>query len=132
MQMRRDRLRKLLAVQGKLREISELRLKRLRDEETRLKQERTDTIEALNGGGPLHGLFVEPMARRLHDLSGRLTETTNAIAKELSVTIAASAKVKHLERLAANAEVEHDRQQERKDLLEIAETSLGKTNASLP
>jgi hypothetical protein len=132
MQMRRDRLRKLLKAQGKLREISELRLKRLRDKEMRLKQEQAETIEALNGDGPLHGLFVEPMARRLQDLSGRLSAVTNAIAKELSVIIAESAKVKHLRRLTANAELEHDRLQERKELLGIAEISLRKSNASLP
>lgn len=132
MQIRRDRLRKLLAVQNKLREISELRLTRLWEEEVRLKQEQTGTIEALNDGGPLHGLFVEPMARRLRNLSGCLIDTSNAIVKELNIAVAESAKVKHLKRLAADAEVEHDRQQERKELLEIAESSLRKSNASLP
>jgi hypothetical protein len=116
-------LQKLLAVQTKLREIAELRLKRLRDEEARLKQEQTETITALNDGGPLHGLFVEPMARRLQDLSGQLTSATGAIARELAATITETAKAKHLERLTADAELAHSRRQERKELL---------NNASLP
>jgi hypothetical protein len=132
MQRQRDRLRKLLAVQTKLREIAELRLKRLRDEEARLKQEQSETIQALNGGGPLHGLFVEPMARRLQDLSGRLSSATGAIARELTVTITETAKARHLERLNADAEMAHNRHLERKELLDVAETSLRKNSASLP
>lgn len=130
MQQRRDRLRKLLSVQGKLRELAELRLKRLRDEEARLKLEQSETLAALNGEGPLHGLFVEPMARRLQTLSGRLAGTVKAITTELNGTIAAVARVKHLERLTAQAELGHARQQERKGLMEVAETSMRKPPVS--
>lgn len=130
--MRRDRLRKLLAVQSKLREIAELRLQRLREEEARLKRETTETIEALNGAGPFHGLFVAPMARRLQDLSSRLTHASSAVAKQQHAAIMEAARTKHLERLTASAATAHDRQQERKELLEIAEASLRKNPASLP
>jgi len=130
--MRRDRLRKLVKVQKKLREIAELRLKRLRDEERRLKLEQTETIAALNGAGPLHGLFVEPMARRLQDLSSRLTVTANAVARELKATIAETARVKYLERLTAETELAYDRQRARQEIVEIAETNSRKPGASLP
>jgi hypothetical protein len=63
-----DRLRKIermLSLQAKIHRLAEWQLADLDRQETELAESRTRLLDTLNADVPLHGLFVEAMARRL-------------------------------------------------------------------
>lgn len=67
-----DRLAKIeriLALQGKIHRLAEWRLGETDRKQSELSQDRTRLIAALNDDGPLYGLFVDAMARRLAALA---------------------------------------------------------------
>jgi hypothetical protein len=110
---------------------AEWRLARLRREEHALVEEQSSVIAALNADQPLHGLFVDTMARHLRVISEKLETVRKSLAVRSAELEKETIQLKQAERLLEDADRVHSRATEQKELSEIIESALNR-GASLP
>lgn len=132
MRKRLNALCRVVEVKRQQVRLSEFALARLELDSRKLIEEQSAIMAALNAEQPLHGLFVETMARHLKALSGKIDALENAKAAERARLIAQKGQLKHAERLCTGAEREHARAEENKELTEIVEAVSARRAASLP
>ncbi|MBF9235641.1 hypothetical protein [Microvirga alba] len=129
------RLRKnerLLKVQEQLHKIAEWKLVSLRRQVTDLQETQTVLIQALNSDDALHGLFVEPAARRLHALAGQEEQVRQARDAQNEVVLDRAMQVKRTERVVDALALEYQRTTEKRDYLALLDGFASKSDASLP
>lgn len=119
------------AVETQHKRIAEAKLAGLRRQAEALAVAQRDTVAALNADGPLHGLFVNSMARNLRRLGAELAAVTERWAAEEERLLLHARRAKVAARAAAAAAAEHRRARERVHLAEIIESALAR-DASLP
>jgi len=122
----------MLAAQQQLHRIEQWKMADLQRRLGDLEVSQLELISALNDTNALHGLFIDTMARRLSSLA----EEAERVAREknsqsLKLTDHA-ARVRIAERLAEAIALEVQREDERKELLDIVEQVLNRKGTSLP
>jgi hypothetical protein len=125
-------LRRIAAAKDQQRRATEWRIARLAGEERAALAEQAAIVAALNGEQPLHGLFVETMARHLRVLAGRIETIRDAIATETAALRLQTGQMKQAERMLAETARSHARALEAKALAEIVEAAAARRAASLP
>lgn len=125
-------LARIVEVKEHQRRAAEWRLARLRQEELAVQEDQRSVIAALNADQPLHGLFVETMARHLRAASEKLDALRRAIDLQAAELEDQTSQLKQAERLSRDSTRQHDRAVERKELSEMIDAALARGDASLP
>ena len=125
-------LARIVEVKEHQRRAAEWRLARLRQEELVIVEDQRSVIAALNADQPLHGLFVETMARHLRAASEKLDALRRAIDLQAAELEDQTSQLKQAERLSRDSTRQHDRAVERKELSEMIDAALARGDASLP
>ena len=125
-------LARIVEVKEHQRRAAEWRLARLRQEELAVQEDQRSVIAALNADQPLHGLFVETMARYLRAASEKLDALRRAIDLQAAELEDQTSQLKQAERLSRDSTRQHDRAVERKELSEMIDAALARGDASLP
>ena len=97
-----DRLKKIeriLSVQGKLHKLAEAKLAALDRERQELAENEASLVDALNRDDPLHGIFVEAMARRLSALAREADKINRAREAQSRVLTEAGLQLRRTERM---------------------------------
>ncbi|NNC00966.1 hypothetical protein HI113_44725 [Corallococcus exiguus] len=121
-----------MKVQEQLQKSAEWKLGSLQRKAAELQDAQRVLIETLNDDEKLHGLFVEPTARRLHELAGRASLVEQEREAQTKIVLDQTMKVKRTERLVDTLAVEHRRSSEKKDYLALLDRLATKADASLP
>lgn len=129
---RLQNLTRIVEVKEHQRRAAEWRLARLRQQELALLEDQRSVIAALNADQPLHGLFVETMARHLRAASEKLEVLRRSIEIRASELEAQSIQLKQAERLLRDAAREHSRATEWKELEQVIDARMARGDASLP
>jgi hypothetical protein len=116
MTKRLEKLSRILRVQRDLHRAAELRLVQLKLREAAKEEEERQVVAALNDEKPLHGLFIDAMARHLRAASQELSGVRAARAKEALTVMERACRLKQTERAHSAAEREHRRAGERQEL----------------
>lgn len=132
MQDRVRKSRRILAAQQQLLRIEQWKLAEIERELSDLTSAQVEIIGALNDSDALHGLFIDTRARRLSTLA----EEAERVARrknDQSLTMGVHAARVHVaERLAHSVLQDAEREEERKELLDIIEQHLANKRTSLP
>ena len=132
MKKRLQNLMRIVEVKEHQRRAAEWRLARLRQQEVALLEDQRSVIGALNADQPLHGLFVETMARHLRVASEKLEVLRRSIEIRAVELEAQSSQLKQAERLLRDATRQHDRATEWKELEHVIDATMTRGDASLP
>ncbi len=122
----------MLAAQQQLHRIEQWKMADLQRRLGDLEVSQLELISALNDTNALHGLFIDTMARRLSSLAEeaeRVAREKNAQSLKLTDH---AARVRIAERLAEAIALDVQREDERKELLDIVEQVLNREGTSLP
>ena len=119
MKKRLDSMERILDVQRQLRRIAEAKLGELERREARLQATRHQLVDALNGDNPLHGLFVDAMARRVKSVSREINSLGRAKEAQSKRLLEQTGKMKRAERAAASLDREYQAALEKRDLAEL-------------
>jgi hypothetical protein len=122
----------MLAAQQQLHRIEQWKMADLQRRLGDLEVSQLELISALNDTNALHGLFIDTMARRLSSLAEeaeRVAREKNAQSLKLTDH---AARVRIAERLAEAIALDMQREDERKELLDIVEQVLNRKGTSLP
>jgi hypothetical protein len=132
MDERERKSRRILAAQQQLHRIEQWKLAQLQARLAELENAQVELIGALNDTNALHGLFIDTMARRL----GSLAEEASRVGREKDAQALELARyavrVRLADRLAQSIALEVRQEEERKQLLDIAEQFVGRKATSLP
>jgi hypothetical protein len=126
------KLIRIVEVKEHQRRSAEWRLGRLRQQEAVVLEDQRTLVAALNEDQPLHGLFVETMARRLGALSQRLDTLRQAQARQAAELETQTGQLRHAERMLGDVSRRQARADEWKELSEVIDAALARDDASLP
>ena len=132
MKKRLQTLARIVEVKEHQRRAAEWRLARLRKEELNVLEDQRSVIAALNADQPLHGLFVETMARHLRAASEKLDVVRKSIELRAAELETQTGQLKQAERLLRDAARQHNRSAEWKELADVIDASVARGDASLP
>jgi hypothetical protein len=130
-----DRLKKIeriLSVQGKLHKLAEARLAALDRERQELSENEASLVDALNRDDPLHGIFVEAMARRLSALAREADKINRAREAQSRVLTEAGLQLRRTERMTDRVRREFVKQLGKRTFADFLETLNKVDDASLP
>ena len=126
------KLARIVEVKDHQRRSAEWRLGRLRQEEAAVLDDQRAIIAALNEDQPLHGLFVEAMARHLGALSQKLDQLHEAQARQTAELRTHTGQLRQADRMLTDATRKQVRADEWKELSEVIDAALARHDASLP
>ena len=126
------KLARIVEVKEHQRRSAEWRLGRLKREEAGVLQDQRTLIAALNEEQPLHGLFVETMARHLGVLSQKLDGLRQAQARQTAELQTQTGQLRQAERILDDTSRKQARADEWKELSEVIDAALARRDASLP
>ena len=129
---RAQKIQRLLTLQAKLHQLAEWRLASVDRARHELAENEARLFETLNGEAPLHGLFVEAMARRLATLAregDRLTRLREIQQRRLQEE---GLKLKRFERMTRRAERQSRAEAEKRDFAALLDVLAATEDASLP
>ncbi len=132
MTRRLDTIRRIVEVKRQQCRATDWALARLKRDEQALLDEERAIVEALNADQPLHGLFMETMARHLRAVAGKREAVRQEEAAEQLRQRTQKGQLRQAERMLAEAERQERRAAESKELIEIVETNAARGGASLP
>ena len=132
MKKRLQNLTRIVEVKEHQRRAAEWRLARLRQQELALLEDQRSVIAALNAEQPLHGLFVEAMARHLRAASEKLEVLRRSMEIRAAEVAAQTSQLRQAERLLRDAARQHDRAAEWKELEHVIDATMARGDASLP
>jgi hypothetical protein len=132
MKKRLENLRRLVALKERQRQATEGKLARLDAEERAAAAEEAEIIAALNDTQPLHGLFVDVMARHLRVVAERRIAIRQAKAEETARLQNETRQLRHSEKVHDELARRHDRMMEEKALAELIDAAASRDAASLP
>jgi hypothetical protein len=126
------KLARIVEVKDHQRRSAEWRLGRLRQEEAAVLEDQQAIIAALNEDQPLHGLFVEAMAKHLGVLSQKLDHLRRAQARQTAELRTHTGQFRQADRMLADASRKQARADEWKELSDVIDAALARRDASLP
>ena len=130
-----DRLKKIeriLSVQEKLHKLAEAKLATLDRERQELRDNEASLVDALNRDDPLHGIFVEAMARRLSALAREAEKINRAREAQSRLLTEAGLQLRRTERMTDRVRREFVKQLGKRTFADFLETLTKADDASLP
>jgi hypothetical protein len=113
---RKDKIARIVAVQTQMHRLEEWKLVALKRREDELHDEERSLIGSLNAGEPLHGLFVDAMAKRLTAIGKRADAVTKAKKVQTEIVMSEARKLKQAERMEVAATTVAQREGEKRQL----------------
>jgi len=129
---RLETLARIVEVKEHQRRSAEWRLARLRQQEQLVVEDQRSVIAALNAEQPLHGLFVETMARHLRVASEKLDALRKAQDLQVAELERQTGQLKQAERMLRDVTRQDNRSAERRTLSDVIDAALARDDASLP
>lgn len=126
------KLARIVEVKEHQRRSAEWRLGRLRREEAAMLEDQRSLIAALNEDQPLHGLFVETMAKHLGVLSQKLDALRQAQVRQTAELQTHTGQLRQADRMLVDVSRRQARADEWKELSEVIDAVLARDDASLP
>jgi hypothetical protein len=130
MKQRRESLTKILALQEQLHKLSAWKLAALDQQRAELEEAQKATIEAINRDATMNGLLVEGATRHLRGIDRRIEEVKALHVTQSKLALEQGARTKLAERLVDGVDAKYRVQQERRELGDLIERSVGKGSAS--
>ncbi len=130
MRQRQKSLRKILALQGQLKDLSAWRLAALDQERAALDATQRETIEAIDRDAISQGIIVVSATRRLRNLDKRITALKAEQVAQAQRAQEQARRAKLAERLVENVEAGLRSRRERVDLADLIDRSLAGKTAS--
>jgi hypothetical protein len=118
MASRTQKIARMVAVQRQLHRLAEWKLVQLQRREADLHDQECSLIGSLNAEEPLHGLFVQAMAKRLASIGQESTVVGRARQSQSDIVLAECRKLKHAERMGNAAATSQQRDDEKRRLEE--------------
>ncbi|MQT12736.1 hypothetical protein [Segnochrobactrum spirostomi] len=129
---RTKKVARILKVQQDMQKLADWRLATLRREAGELAVAQEEIVAVFNDDDRLHGILIDPMARRLRMLAAEADRVkVETVAQEQRVLVQ-SRKLKQTERLLERTTQEEERARERRELEALLDAVLAKRDASLP
>jgi hypothetical protein len=130
MKQRRKSLEKILLLQDQLHKLSTWKLAALDQQRAALEETQKATIEAIDRDAITNGILVASATHRLRGIDKQIAVVKAQHVKQAQVALEQGARTKLAERLVDKVEAKYRKQQERSDLGDLIERSLGKDSAS--
>jgi hypothetical protein len=130
MKQRRKSLEKILLLQDQLHKLSAWKLAALDQQRAALEETQKATIEAIDRDAIANGILVASATHRLRGIDKQIAVVKAQHVKQAQVALEQGVRTKLAERLVEKVDAKHRKQQERRDLGDLIERSLGKNNAS--
>jgi hypothetical protein len=130
MKQRRKSLEKILVLQDQLHKLSTWKLAALDQQRAALEETQKATIEAIDRDAITNGILVASATHRLRGIDKQIAVVKAQHVKQAQVALEQGARTKLAERLVDKVEAKYRKQQERSDLGDLIERSLGKDSAS--
>jgi hypothetical protein len=130
MKQRRKSLEKILLLQDQLHKLSTWKLAALDQQRAALEETQKATIEAIDRDAIANGILVASATHRLRGIDKQIAVVKAQHVKQAQVALEQGARTKLAERLVDKVEAKYRKQQERSDLGDLIERSLGKDSAS--
>ena len=130
MKQRRKSLEKILLLQDQLHKLSTWKLAALDQQRAALEETQKATIEAIDRDAIANGILVASATHRLRGIDKQIAVVKAQHVKQAQVALEQGARTKLAERLVDKIEAKYRKQQERSDLGDLIERSLGKDSAS--
>lgn len=130
MKQRREALTKILLLQEQLHKLSTWKLAALDQQRVALEEAQKATIEAIDRDAIMNGVLVAGATRHLRRIDRKIEEVKAEHVVQSKVALEQGARTKLAERLVDNVETKYRKQQERNDLGDLIERSIGKASAS--
>ena len=130
MKQRRKSLTKILVLQEQLHKLSTWKLAALDQQRAELEEAQKATIEAINRDSTMNGILVESATRRLRGIDRRIEEVKAQHVTQSKLALEQGARTKLAERLVDGVDAKYRMQQERRELGDLIERSVGKGSAS--
>ena len=129
---RLGKIERLLAIQGKIHRLAEWRLAALDRKQAELIADKTALVASLNEAEPLHGLFVEAMARRLTLLAREGNRLARAREAQQRRLLEEGLRLKRFERATGRAQAIGREFARRKGFQAMLDALASVEDASLP
>jgi len=123
-------LKRLAALEGRLRDLGRSRLAAIESEKARLNDELKSIFEALETSPFAYGASATPALRRARSANVRLGHLLHEESEARRRTESHGVRAGIVEQAAAKAAVQHRDEKERKALLEIVERAIARRDAS--
>jgi hypothetical protein len=130
MKQRRESLAKILALQEQLHKLSAWKLAALDQQRAALEEAQKATIEVIDRDAMMNGVLVEGATRHLRGIDRRIEEVKAQQVTQSRLALEQGVRTKLAERLADGVDATYRMQQERSELGDLIERSLGKGSAS--
>src|ERR1700722_3041745 len=130
MKQRRKSLEKILLLQDQLHKLSAWKLAALDQQRAALEETQKATIEAIDRDAIANGILVASATHRLRGIDKQIAVVKAQHVRQAQVALEQGARTKLAERLVEKVDAKYRKQQERSDLGDLIERSLGKNNAS--
>ena len=130
MKKRRESLAKILALQEQLHKLSAWKLAALDQQRAALEEAQKATIEVIDRDATMNGVLVEGATRHLRGIDRRIEEVKAQHVTQSRLALEQGVRTKLAERLADGVDAKYRMQQERSELGDLIERSVGKGGAS--
>jgi len=130
MKQRRESLAKILALQEQLHKLSAWKLTALDQQRAALEEAQKATIEVIDRDAMMNGVLVEGATRHLRGIDRRIEEVRAQHVTQSRLALEQGVRTKLAERLVDGFDAKYRMQQERSELGDLIERSLGKGSAS--
>jgi hypothetical protein len=130
MKQRRKALEKILLLQDQLHKLSTWKLAALDQQRAALEETQRATIEAIDRDAIGKGILVASATYRLRGIDRQIAVVKAQHVRQAQLALEQGARTKLAERLVEKVEAKYRMQQERSDLGDLIERSLGKDSAS--
>jgi hypothetical protein len=130
MKQRRQSLAKILILQEQLHKLSAWKLAALDQQRAALEEDQKTTIEAIDRDAIAQGILAAGATKRLRGIDKKIEDVKALHTAQTRVALEQGARAKLAGRLVDGVDAKYRMQQERKDLGDLIERSLGKGGAS--
>ena len=130
MKQRRKSLAKILLLQDQLHKLSAWKLAALDQQRATLYEAQKAAIEAIDHDAMTNGLLVASTTRHLRGIDRQIEAVKVQHATQTRLALEQGKRTKLVERMVERVDAAYRMQQERSDLNELIERSLGKESAS--
>ncbi|MFM9849237.1 MAG: hypothetical protein ACKVP3_19005 [Hyphomicrobiaceae bacterium] len=132
MQTRAQKIRRIVRAQEQLKLAEEWRLRSLDGQLADAEVCERELLTSLGTDNALHGLFLDATVRRLRTVAEEVERIRKQRERQSRKLLASATRLKSAELLSAAAERDSRREIEKKELLDLIEQLVDRSDASLP
>jgi hypothetical protein len=125
------KLARLIDLQEKMHRLAEWRLAAIDRKQDELAENRARLFETLNAGEPLHGLFIESMARRLNEIAREADRLNREREEQHQRLLEEGLRLKRYERMGEKARGEYMERDRKRGFQALLDAIGGRDDASL-